>query len=64
MRGESGVSMGLLLCLFPVFPCALPFAEGQKFSLSVLALRAFCGVNFQRCVRSCCEFQSVYTIEF
>jgi hypothetical protein len=46
------ISCILLPILFPVFdddvvPCALPFAEGPKLSLSVLSVACVVAVNFE-----------------
>ena len=46
------ISCILLPILFPVFdddvvPCALPFAEGPKLSLSVLSVAYVVAVNFE-----------------
>ena len=46
------------------FRSASKFPNPPKFIVDLPQSVLECGFNAQRCVRSCCEFQSVYTIEF
>ena len=43
---------------------ARKFPKPPKFIVDLPQSVFECAFNAQRCVRSCCEFRSVYTIEF